>query len=289
MVSARRTRLRTVATVCPARRAPAFGRSSLNTLPDDVAAARNLIAAGCSADAVRLLAVHLDGLDYAWLPTDPLLIDACMLYAAHTTGLGQLDAARYAHRASHHLHEQPTHPRRLDAAHAYGTALHAHGRHSEAIVVYQHLLSTYRILSRPLDILTTTISLALNLHAAGHCADALQAITYTWHLSQHTTPDATGPGRTIATTHVRMLRACRRDHDLLALLNRHQHTDIADILTTAAAETNDDHAYTHAVVCSHTPDTDQHPLAQRTPPPHRRPGSSTRHPGSTPGNARRYR
>jgi hypothetical protein len=257
MVSARRSRPRSGAAVCLGRRTPAPGPGGLGTLPGDVTAVRHLIAAGCHADAERLLAAHLAGLDYSWLPVDPLLIDACVLYATHSTGHDQLCAARYAHRASRHLHEQPTHPRRLAAAHAYGTALHTHGHYSEAISVCRQLIAANHMLGRPLDILTTTIPLAVNLHAAGHCVEALQAIDDTWHRWQHSSLDDPGLGRTIAVTYVRMLRACRRDHELVALLHANQHTEAGYLLTTAATDaTEHGHADRHlATVCSHTPQT----------------------------------
>jgi hypothetical protein len=255
MVSARRSRPRSGAAVCPGRRTPEPGPGGMGTLPDDLTAARHLIAAGCHADAERLLAAHLAGLDYSWLPADPLLIDACVLYATHGTGRDQLGAARYAHRASRHLHAQPTHPRRLAAAHAYGTALHAH--YSQAVSVYQQLIAASHTLGRPLDLLTTTIPLAVNLHAAGHCVEALQAIGDTWHRWQHTSLADPGLGRTIAVAYVRMLRACRRDHELLALLHANQHTEAGHLLTTAVASVTEyGHAERHlATVCSHTPQT----------------------------------
>jgi hypothetical protein len=257
MVSARRSRPRSGAAVCPGRRTPALKPGGLATLPDDVTAARHLIAAGCHADAARLLAAHLAGLDYSWQPADPLLIDACVLYATHGTGRDQLDAARYAHRASHHLHEQPTHPRRLAAAHAYGHALHTHGQHNEAISVYQELIAANQTLGRPLDILTTAIPLAVNLHAAGRCVEALQAIADAWHRWQHTGLNYPGLGQAIAFAYVRMLRACRRNHELLALLHANQHAEAGNLLTTAAADaTVDGHADRHlASICTHTPQT----------------------------------
>jgi hypothetical protein len=257
MVSARRSQPRSAAAVCPGRRTPAPGSRGLGTLPDDVTAARHLIAADCQADAASLLAAHLAGLDFSGLPTDPLLIDACVLYATHGTGHDQLGAARYAHRASRHLHAQPTHPRRLAAAHAYGTALHAHGHYSQAVGVYRQLVAAHYTLGRPLDILTATIALAVSLHAAGHCVEALQAIADTWHRWQHTSLADAGLGRTIAEAYVRMLRACRRNHDLLALLHANQHTQAGQLLTTAAANaTEHGPADRHlATVCSHTPQT----------------------------------
>jgi hypothetical protein len=257
MVSARRARPRSGAAVCLGRRTPAPGPDGLGTLPDDLTAARHLIAAGCYADAERLLAVHLVGLDYSWLPADPLLIDACVLYTTHGTGRDQLGAARYAHRASRHLHEQPTHPRRLAAAHAYGTALHTHGHYSQAVSVYRELIAAHHILGRPLDILTTMIPLAVNLHAAGHCVEALQAIADAWHRWQRAGLDDPGLGQAIAVAYLRMLRACRRNHELLALLHANQHTEAGYLLTAAAADaTEHDHADHHlTTVCSHTAQT----------------------------------
>jgi hypothetical protein len=257
MVSARRSRPRSGAAVCPGRRTPALKPGGLATLPDDVTAARHLIAAGCHADAARLLAAHLAGLDYSWLPADSLLIDACVLYATHCTARDQLGAARYAYRASRQLHAQPTHPRRLAAARAYGTALHTHGHYREAISVYQELIEANHTLGRPLDILTTAVPLAVNLHAAGRCVEGLQAIADAWHRWQHTGLNYPGLGQAIAFAYVRMLRACRRDHELLALLHADQHTEAGHLLTTAAAEaTGNGYADHHlATICTHTPQT----------------------------------
>ncbi|WIN00083.1 hypothetical protein ACTOB_003764 [Actinoplanes oblitus] len=255
---ARRGRTARIVSHPPVR--PQRNSSGLDNLSDAAITARRQIAAGAITDAVTLLAQHLAGRDYAWQPADPAMVDATTLYALHTTGPEQLAAARYAYHGSRRLHpRQPHHPRRLDAAHAYGLALHQHTHFEQAIQIRRNLLATYHRLRCPAGILATVTGLAESLHAAGRCPEALRAIAWVWHIhDRNIIQNNPSTGAAVLGTYLRMLRGCRRDRDLTALLHQAQHHPAWSLLVAArspALDAADHRAVTahRSGVCTHTP------------------------------------
>jgi hypothetical protein len=254
---------------CPAAQRRQTG--AFDGLPDDVITADQLLQAGNTGAATALLHRHLHGRDYDWFPAEPALIDACTLYATVTTGTVQVAAAAYAHRAARQLHE-PHHPRRLAAAHAYGTALHHNDQPAHAAAVRHELLGAYLTAGLAEEAVRAATDLATSQHAAGHCTDAITTIDATWHAwhrdptlrSDHTT------GAALLRAYLLILRGCRRDHDLLTLLRRAEQTEAIETLaatrTTASAQDDSDYVTAHRRdACTHQPQhLNTHHAATRT-------------------------
>ncbi|MBG0569171.1 hypothetical protein [Actinoplanes aureus] len=245
----------------PSRTASAAPCSSgLEDLPDAVITASQLIRAGDTGAAAALLQQHLHDLDFAWLPHDPVLIDACTLYATVTTGTVQLDAAGYAYRASRRLH-YPDHPRRLAATQAYGTALHHNDQPGHAVNVRRDRLHTYRTLGRTHDALTTAADLAISLHAGGHCTDAIGTIADAWQTWRHHATRDLATGTRLLRTYLLILRGCRYDLDVITLLHQAHHTGTLHALATTRTDDTiqeeSDYVTRHCgTVCTQPP---QHP------------------------------
>ncbi|KUL30775.1 tetratricopeptide repeat protein [Actinoplanes awajinensis] len=200
----------------PAPRRADSGVAELTGLPAAVIAAHHLIAAGNTYPAATLLGRYLDALDIAWLPDDPILVDAFTLYATLRHDDRQLAAARYAEQASRRLHTE-LHPRRLAAARVLGNLLHRRGHFDEAITVRKSILDAHRQLDIPPSTAEAHSELAASLHAAGHCGEAVRAADRAWLTWQNHPGDDT-IGQPILRGYLRMLKSCGRFDDLADLL-----------------------------------------------------------------------
>ncbi|WP_328463660.1 hypothetical protein OHA21_38540 [Actinoplanes sp. NBC_00393] len=232
--------------------APAAGE--VGDLSEAVMTALLLSTTGRPTEAATTLRPYVTTADLTQVLAEPELIDACTLFATLATGTDQMRAAHHAYHASHVLYPCG-HPRRLAAADAYGATLHQHGLLTDAIDVRRRVLAGYRI-HQPQRALTAAIDLATSLHATGRCTDALNTLVgawHTWHYHPH--PDAS-TGTAVLAAFMRMLRACRQDLHLLALLAQARDTTAWDDLVASytAQTAADDTAYidTHrTTVCTH--------------------------------------
>ncbi|BEL12918.1 hypothetical protein Q0Z83_111090 [Actinoplanes sichuanensis] len=214
-----------------------------------------LAVTGHPADAAALLAPAVKTLDHTEVPS-PALIDVSILYATLTTGPAQLRAAHYAYHASHRLY-QCGHPRRLAAADAYGIALHQHGRYTQAVAVRRRLLAGYRV-HQPQASLSAAVGFAASLHAAGHCRQAQLTVCEAWDTWRHHPDGDLSTGTTLLRAIIRLLRSCRRDLDLIAVICQARDTPAWDDLvithTTTLAAADADYIDTHrGTLCTHTP------------------------------------
>ncbi|WP_436528476.1 hypothetical protein [Actinoplanes sp. HUAS TT8] len=221
-----------------------------------VATALRLSVTAAPGEAAAVLAPHVTGLSLDHVLADADLAETCLLYATVVTGAEQLRAAHLAYHA-HHVRYPCGHPRRLAAAAAYGTALHQHGRLPEAIVVRRRVLAGYRT-HQPHNALPAAVALADSLHAIGHCAEAIDLVGTAWDTwRRHPHADLT-TGTTILNAYIRMLRACRHDLSLLALLAQARDTSAwshrAATHTTEDAAADTTYIDAHRIAnCTHTP------------------------------------
>lgn len=197
------------------------GSVGLDDLPDVVLAARRLLDSNDGGAALRLLHSCLDGLDVAWLPDDPVLVDAYTLYASLAIDDQQMARARYAYDAAGRLHP-PHHPRCLAAVAAMAGALQANGDHDSAIEHRRDLVVAYEHLGLRLEALSHRAGLAESLHSAGHCDEAGQVIAGAWD-SWRQWPTHNGgaaAGVAILRTYLGILFGCRRQDDVAVVLEQ---------------------------------------------------------------------
>jgi hypothetical protein len=233
--------------------APTAGQ--VGDLSEAVMTALLLSTTGRPAEAATTLGLYVTTIGLAHVLAEPELIDACTLYATLATGTEQMRAAHHAYHASHVLYPCG-HPRRLAAADAYGATLHQHGLLAEAIDVRRRLLAGYRI-HQPQRALPATIDLAASLHATGRCTNALNTLAGAWHTWHHHPHPDTSTGTAVLAAFMRMLRACRQDLHLLALLAQARDTsawdDLVAAYTTQTAKADTDYIDAHrTTVCTHT-------------------------------------
>jgi hypothetical protein len=230
-------------------------RTTVEGLDSLAMTALRLVVTGRPAEAATLLAPTVETLDHTEVPT-PALIDASILYATLTTGPAQLRAAHYAYHFGHRVFPCG-HPRRLAAADAYGTALHQHRRYTEAVAVRCRLLAGYRV-HQPRASLSVAADLAASLHSAGYCREAQLTVCEAWNTWRHHPHHDVSTGTIILRTTIRLLRSCRRDLDLIAVICQARDTPAWDdlVITHTTTHAAADAAYidTHrGTLCTHTP------------------------------------
>ena len=194
---------------------------SLDDLPAAVLAARRLLGSGRRDAASELLATHLRNLDVSWLPDDPVLVDACTLYAPLADDDQQILLARYAHDAAGRLHG-PYHSRRLAAAESLARALHVQGNYEAAIEHGRDLVATYERLGLRSEALLGRTALAGSLHAASRCDQAGQVTAEAWEtwLRRPVQLGGAPVGAAVLSAHLTILFGCRRPDDLAVVFEQ---------------------------------------------------------------------
>lgn len=261
------------------RRCPGLSRhlareatDGLPGLPAAVQRAVRLAAAGQHDAAAALLSCHLDPLDIDWLPADATLAAAYLLYATLITDGRQLPAAQYAAYASRHLYARDD-ARLRHALRILGLVLHQHALTDEAIAVRRELLAANQQAHDAAGTLHSQRDLAESLHTAGHCDDAVTCIDEAWQTWRQSpgTGGGLSTGTALLRTYLLLLRGCRRDIEVMALLHHGHNTGTLHALaTTRTTESSSaDGAYIighRSTVCARRPRA-RADLQQETPQP----------------------